>query len=309
MQNMQNVQDRIVRKFEEKDMAALGEMYALVSAQEDVLFWWVGEESNWENVFCAFEGGRMVAKGQLGIFNVVPPGRLPESKHKIFVNLKTLPGREQDIELLDSVYSCVMERAQELKGTLPGDYGTILCTGNYASEESYHAYYEQHLGFLPHSRMYTLHRDLNEPVQAEELAEGLELVLLPMNSPEEREAYLELDTEIWPESPLGMERLLEYQERPLWTSIVVRDRGIVAGSLMVWQEEQSGIIEDVFVREPWRRRGIAKVLLFHALEYLKVHGLGQAQLIATATNESALSLYMSAGFQTGRQEIRYFTEL
>ncbi|NQX47300.1 GNAT family N-acetyltransferase [Paenibacillus tritici] len=301
--------NRRIRQFEQGDMEALGEMYALVSAQEDVLFWWVGDEENWENVFCAFEGDKMVAKGQLQIFNVVPPGRAAESKHKIFMNLKTLPGREKDLELLDGLYSRLLKRAHELRGTLSREYGTILCTGNYAAEESYHTYFDKHLGYLPYSRLYTLHRDLNEPIAAAEPDSGLEAVFAPLDSPEQREAYLELEAEIWPDTPLGMERLLEYQEHPLWTSIVVRDAGQVAGSLMVWQEEETGIIEDVFVREPWRRRGIAKALLSHALSYLKEQGLEQAQLVVLTDNDSALSLYKSVGFQTGRQEIRYYTEL
>lgn len=300
--------ERIIRKFEQSDMAALGEMYAQISAQEEVLFWWIGEEDNWENVICAFEGDKLVAKGQLQIFNVVPPGRLADSKHKIFVNLKTLPGREKDIELLDSIYSLLLERAHELKETLPPEYGTLLCTGNYASEEHCHLYFEQHLGFLPQSRMYTLHRDLKEDIPEMDLAPGLEPAFVQLDSPEQRKAYLELEAEIWPDTPLGMERLLEYQKYPLWTSIVMLDEGNVAGSLMVWQEEQNGIIEDVFVRESWRRRGIAKVLLGRALKYLKEHGLDRA-LIAMTTNDSALSLYESAGFQTGRQEIRYYTAL
>ncbi|WP_375106346.1 GNAT family N-acetyltransferase [Lysinibacillus fusiformis] len=32
-------------------------------------------------------------------------------------------------------------------------------------------------------------------------------------------------------------------------------------------------IEDVFVREPWRKRGIAKFTLAQALKYLKSHKL------------------------------------
>ncbi|MEK5034344.1 GNAT family N-acetyltransferase [Paenibacillus sp. FSL R7-0302] len=301
--------NRVIRQFEERDMAALGAMYEQVSAQEDVLFWWVGDADNWENVFCAFEGEQMVAKGQLQLFNVVPPGRAAESKHKMFVNLKTWPGREKDMELRDSVYALLLERAQVLKRTLPPEYGTLLCTGNYAAEESSHAYFAEHLGYLPDSCLYTLQRDLREPIHAVELEEGLELTNASMDSPEQRAAYLELEAEIWPETPLGMERLLEYQEHPHWTSMVVRDAGRVAGSLMVWQEEELGIIEDVFVCKPWRRRGIAKALLNHALMYLQEKGLEQAQLVALTTNDSALSLYHSAGFQTGRQEIRYAKEL
>ena len=151
------------------NMAALGELYELVSASGDVLFWWVGEESNWANVFCAFEGEQMVAKGQLQVFNVVPPGRAAGSKHKIFVNLKLRPGREKDTELRDSVYARLLERAHVLKSTLPPEYGTILCTGNYAAEESCHAYFAEHLGYRPDSCLYTLHRDLHEPIHTPEL--------------------------------------------------------------------------------------------------------------------------------------------
>ncbi|WP_238652431.1 GNAT family N-acetyltransferase [Paenibacillus piscarius] len=301
--------NRIIRQFTQSDMAALGELYGLVSASGDVLFWWVGEESNWANVFCAFEGEQMVAKGQLQVFNVVPPGRAAGSKHKIFVNLKLRPGREKDTELRDSVYALLLERVHVLKSTLPPEYGTILCTGNYAAEESCHAYFAEHLGYLPDSSLYTLHRDLHEPIHAAELEEGLEFADEPLDTPEQRAAYLELEAEIWPDNPLGMERLLEYQERPLWTSMVVRDGGQVAGSLMVWQEEQKGVIEDVFVRDAWRRRGIAQALLSRALSYLKQHGLEQAELIVLTDNDSALALYKSAGFRTGRQEIRYHMEL
>lgn len=53
-------------------MPLLGELYQAVSAA-GVLFWWVGDEENWENVFCAFEDGIMVAKGQVEVINIVPP--------------------------------------------------------------------------------------------------------------------------------------------------------------------------------------------------------------------------------------------
>ncbi|MFD2875548.1 hypothetical protein ACFTAO_05490 [Paenibacillus rhizoplanae] len=77
--------NRVIRQFEERDMAALGVMYAQVSAQEDVLFWWVGGMRAIGRMSSALlKGEQMVAKGQLQLFNVVPPGRAAESKHKIF---------------------------------------------------------------------------------------------------------------------------------------------------------------------------------------------------------------------------------
>lgn len=97
-------------------------------------FWWVGDEENWENVYCAFENGKMVAKGQVEIINIVPPGRSKESRHSIYLNLKTIPEREEDYDLLDSLYQTLLLRALELKETLSTAYKTTLCVGNNASE-------------------------------------------------------------------------------------------------------------------------------------------------------------------------------
>ena len=39
-----------------------------------------------------------------------------------------------------------------------------------------------------------------------------------------------------------------------------------------------GVIEDVFVREPWRQRGIAKHLLYRAMSYLQAQGSASVKL-------------------------------
>lgn len=51
-----------IRHFEQGDMPLLGELYNSVSTKGNVVFWWVGNEENWENVYCAFEDGKMVVK-------------------------------------------------------------------------------------------------------------------------------------------------------------------------------------------------------------------------------------------------------
>jgi len=78
---------------------------------------------------------------------------------------------------------------------------------------------------------------------------------------------------------------------------------------MAWQEADHGVIEDVFVCEPWRRRGFAKYLLSQALSSLKANQLQYASLMVLTTNKSALSVYESVGFCVDREEIRYFTKL
>ena len=92
-------------------------------------------------MFCAIEDGKMVAKGQVGIMNVIPPGRAPNCKHHIYVNLKAVPHREQDYDLLDELYQVLYERAVVLMRTLPKAYETYLCVGNYAHESANNAFY------------------------------------------------------------------------------------------------------------------------------------------------------------------------
>jgi GNAT superfamily N-acetyltransferase len=131
-----------------------------------------------------------------------------------------------------------------------------------------------------------------------------------MDSPVDEQAYLDIEAEIWPDTPMGYERLAKYKQNPLWTAMIVREDEVIVGGLMVWREEEhSGYIEDVFVRLPWRKRGIAKYMLTQALYYCKAHGLQTVYLMVLTSNNSALPLYESVGFITEQKEIRYYTEL
>ncbi|MGN7762862.1 GNAT family N-acetyltransferase [Paenibacillus sp. 22594] len=299
----------VIRNFKQDDMPALGEFYQAVTAGDPVIFWWVGEQENYPNVFCAFEGQQMVAKGQVAVFNIIAPECVTDSKHKIFLNLKAFPGREEDVELLDSVYERLLARAHELKATLPDSHGTILCVGNYLAEESCHRYFQQQQGYQYLHSLYSLKRDLNEPVAELPLPEGVDFIQWSMETPEEQKQYMQLEAEVWPDAPIGAKRLAEHRSHPLWTAIIAREAGTIVGSVMVWQEDEGGVVEDVFVRDPWRRRGIARFLLSHALKYLQGHGLETASLVTGTDNHSAQALYHSVGFHTESEETRYYIEL
>ncbi|WKT79187.1 GNAT family N-acetyltransferase [Lysinibacillus fusiformis] len=297
-----------IRNFEHGDMPLLGELYQSVTAKDNATFWWVGDEANWSNVYCAFEDGKMVAKGQVSIINVVPPGRSKENNHSIYINLKTISEREQDITLLDKVYQYLLTRAKQLKVTLPQEYGTILCVGNDSKETANNQFFIQK-GYLPLNSLYSMNRDLTEPVLELKLQEEFQFSHWSMETSSEERDYLDIEAEIWPDAPLGLNRLSEYKNNKLWTSMVIRQIDTIIGGLMTWQEEDYGVIEDVFVREPSRKRGIAKFTLTQALKYLKSHKLQKATLMVLTTNKSALSLYESVGFYTDKEEIRYFTKL
>jgi len=296
------------RHFQQEDMPLLGELYQAVTSRPNAIFWWVGEEANWSNVYCAFEHGKMVAKGQVGIINIVPPGRAQENKHAIYVNIKAIPEREHDYVLLDRIYELLYARAIELKATLSTEYGTRLCVGNFSTEEANNHYFLQR-GFRHLISQYHMERMIEGPIPELHLPEGYQFSHWNLDTDEEANAYLDIDTEIWSDNPLGFERLTEFKQYPLWTSMVVRQGDTVVAGLLIWKEDDYAHIDNVFVREKWRGQGIAKFLLAQALQYAKTHDIPRASLEVLTDNRTALRLYESLGFEQQAEEIRYYIEL
>lgn len=304
----QSSTELFIRTFQKEDMPLLGDLYHSVISQENAVFWWVGDEDNWNNVYCAFENNKMIAKGQVSIINVIPPGRSQETKHSIYVNLKSIRERENDYGLLELIYERLVSRAIQLKESLPTAYGTILCVGNDSQEIANSRFFIER-GYRHLNSLFHMVRDLNDPIFELELHGEFHFSHWKMESSNEEKEYLDVEAEIWPDTPLGIEKLCENKRKPLWTAMVIRLGDIIVGSLMVWQEEDYGVIEDVFVREPWRNRGLAKYLLIQALNYLKLNELRYANLTVLTTNKSALALYESVGFYVEGEEVRYYTKL
>jgi ribosomal protein S18 acetylase RimI-like enzyme len=298
-----------IRNFKQEDMPLLGDFYHTVTHEKKVVFWWVGSEENWENVFCAYEDNKMIAKGQVEIINIIQEGRSEDGKHLIYLNLKTLPERETDYYLLNQLYDKLYERALVLKQSLSPIYSTYLCVGNFGTEIQNNTYFTKEKGFKTLNTLYTMTRDLNEPIiEAKLLNSKLHVEFWDMSSTEEEKEYLEVEDEIWPDSALGLNRLQNYKSNNYWTAITVRDGQTLVGSAMAWQED-IGVIEDVFVRTPWRNQGIAKFLLTTGLTYLKNNFIDTARLMVDTKNENALNLYHSVGFVVTEEEQRFYTIL
>ena len=60
-----------------------------------------------------------------------------------------------------------------------------------------------------------------------------------------------------------------------------------------------GYTEHIFVRKPWRQRGLAKALLARSLQTLKIQGMEEAELGVDSENDSgAFEFYKQMGYQT-----------
>ena len=98
----------------------------------------------------------------------------------------------------------------------------------------------------------------------------------------------------------------------LWR--VAWDGTEVAGGVMNWiypsENEAMGVrrgwLELIFVRRPWRKRGLATALIVSALEELRERGMSEAMLGVDADNlTGALRLYEALGFEVKDRSTNY----
>jgi mycothiol synthase len=67
-----------------------------------------------------------------------------------------------------------------------------------------------------------------------------------------------------------------------------------------------GYTEEISVRRPWRRKGLARALLARSFKVIKEHGMTEAALYVDAENiTGALKLYEDMGFRTVKRHTTY----
>ncbi|GAB4470161.1 MAG: GNAT family N-acetyltransferase [Anaerolineales bacterium] len=75
-------------------------------------------------------------------------------------------------------------------------------------------------------------------------------------------------------------------------------------------QRKRGYTENIAVRRPWRRRGIARALIAASLRMLKARGMEEAALGVDTQNPSgALQLYEALGYQAVKQFVTYRQEM
>jgi len=94
--------------------------------------------------------------------------------------------------------------------------------------------------------------------------------------------------------------------------VATEEDGIVGYALvrvgLGWIGMKRGGITSIAVAPAYRRKGIGRALILHSLEYLREHGVDEADLEVNVTNLAAQSLYESLGFRRSRILPDYYGE-
>jgi ribosomal protein S18 acetylase RimI-like enzyme len=269
-----------------------------------------------QDVFCALtgEGGeeRLVAYAPVYVQIVEDgPAHLP---NRVWTEVKARPDLEDAEPVKEQLLELVMKHAQDLLQHHPGREARVLF--DYRANEVPAINFIVARGFTFKECVFYMYRDLNAPFPAALPPQGIEIFRWKMESEPEQQAYVAARNECFPEAPVKLDEWQYYMRSPQWSVgamiAAVSGQELVGAVNVYWNEEENqqigrkvGFTEDIFVRQPWRGKGIARAAIVEALRYLKEHGLDEAHLSVRARNENALSLYKDLGYQVA-QESRFY---
>ena len=100
----------------------------------------------------------------------------------------------------------------------------------------------------------------------------------------------------------GIERFIKRNPR---TSIVAELDGKIVGSILCGHDGRRGCFYHVCVDENYRRRGIGKTMVVHAMEELRKEKINKVSLIAFAKNDIGNAFWNQIGW-TKREDLNYY---
>jgi mycothiol synthase len=217
--------------------------------------------------------------------------------------------------LLERMEARAREAAREQATELPHLYGT------WANEhrEAKRALIGKH-GYQVVRSFYDMRRDLSQPITPVPLPDGIEL--RPMSRDRDAlqrlwRADVEAFQDHWggfPDTEAAFETWIGEEDFDPSLHVVAWDGDEIAGASInaIYRRENAefdrkhGWLESVFVRRPWRRRGLGAAVVARALAVLQEAGMEHAMLGVDADNPTgAVGVYERAGFAVVKRSWAY----
>ena len=100
----------------------------------------------------------------------------------------------------------------------------------------------------------------------------------------------------------GVERFLS---RNPGISVVCEENDSIVGAILCGHDGRRGCMYHVCVDEAYRRRGIGKAMVVHAMEALKKEKINKVSLIAFTRNDVGNAFWKTIGW-TKREDLNYY---
>jgi len=250
-----------------------------------------------ENIFIALDrNGESL--GSCFIYPFFDEDIEPEHPHNLYLHLHAERGKDVSEPVKDVLLEHALRRATEIKSEAEQTRTRIYaCFLKHQQEEI--AYFLRR-GFTHDEGMYILDRHESAEMPHVEVPKKVTIQSWKMKTDVEQHQFIETHRKIFPRHPYNTPRLQELMSLPGWNNFTAWSDSEIAGNIMVFIKRENnnaiGYIEDLFVQKQWRKRGIAKYLLYIALTYFQNIGIHYVQLELWSANKPAFHLYRLFGF-------------
>lgn len=241
----------------------------------------------------------------------------PENEVRCHLSVEVHPAQRAN-GLEDALLDWAEERGRRRVMWTAGGTSRKLRFGIRDTQTKQQAQLEQR-GFGIVRYFYRMQRDLSEPIPAVQLPADLALrVYTPDFSEAVLAAFNEAFRDHWSFEPVTDEDWRQFfigrsSFRPDLTYVVMDGTEVAGLSLNGVSSEENmrrgrsdGWVEELAVRRPWRKRGVATALLSASMHAFKAEGLRHAMLGVDSENPTgALRVYERVGFKPVKRFIQF----
>jgi len=204
----------------------------------------------------------------------------------------------------DALFEKVVGRARQIKSEVPFSQETLLY-GCYFAEGRQSLDYLASKGFTRWESLcaVTLSRGLEGVILKVTRPLGVEVRPWVLETEEDQVRYLMAHNESLPYNYLDLPTLQHFLRTRKAAILGAFAEDEVAGNSVLLCENGVGTIEYLFVREPWRGKGVGRYLVRESLKHFQDRGMDRAEVVTGAGNEAALHLYESMGYKVVREAV------
>lgn len=256
-----------------------------------------------ENMWVAYRGGEALGYGHIipRLADESDPLTLP---HTLYFDLNASLTAPDSERIQDALYAAIRQRATEL---IAGDLTrrTELCIQHY-STVPHLLDFARSKGFEHEESYLLMKRTFDQESRTNGvLPAGLSLREWKMETPEDKQKFLEVEKLAFPDEVATLEKLETLMQIPHWSSFAIftADDEVIALIMMRAENATQGYIDNVFVLPAYRRQGLAEQLVEVGVHHLRQLGFQSALLHVARSNEPAVRLYHKAQFETVKEQV------
>ncbi|MFN7252456.1 MAG: GNAT family N-acetyltransferase [Anaerobacillus sp.] len=251
------------------------------------------------NVYHAIdEKNNVLGKGW--IYASKPSDIYTYSRLDIFIEMEIYE-KKHNTQIKDSIFDTLMAEANKIKSENPDQVVRVYncCFSNDIESINYYCSKE---GFVHDEGMHIIGLQMGtEPYMVNCKNDEIHYVSLPLNSDNEITRLIDVHKNVF-RSGYSIEMIKELKQKKGWKSIAATYNGEIVGNIMLWVNEEDpnapyGWVEDLFVLNDWRKKGIAKELITRGLAHFQELPVLEVKIEVWSANERAMKLYKEFGFE------------